>query len=442
MSANNVKRSERQVDPDDGQSDTTRQNSAWKARIDAKAKTLTTQNASTLLTQLPFHAVAAMRMAIQLPQGTLTVEMPDGRVLRAGGNAPGPDAIVVLRNWKLPRRALLHGTVGVGESYMDGDWTSPDITIFLELFCVNEEIGNAVAGSRGLKVIFHRILHWLNANTKRRARKNIAAHYDLGNRFYEQWLDRSMTYSAGIFSAGANDLYGAQQAKYRRLADTAGITAHDHVLEIGCGWGGFAEFAAREIGCSVTGLTISREQLDYARQRIHTAGLDDKVKLKYQDYRDETGLYDKVVSIEMFEAVGEEYWDVYFSKLSDVLKPGGRVGLQVITIADDGYEIYRRQPDFIQRYIFPGGMLPTPSRMDELGKTAGLDLHDRFLFPQDYARTLALWRERFWSAWETIAPMGFDERFKSMWEFYLHYCEAGFRAEFIDVRQLVYTKPA
>jgi cyclopropane-fatty-acyl-phospholipid synthase len=235
-------------------------------------------------------------------------------------------------------------------------------------------------------------------------------------------------------------LESAQAAKYRALARAAGIGPDDHVLEIGCGWGGFAEFAAREIGCKVTGLTISREQLEFARERIRLAGLGDKVTFKFQDYRDERSTYDRVVSIEMFEAVGEQYWPAYFSKVHDVLKPGGRAGLQIITINERAFPEYRANPDFIQRYIFPGGMLPTPRILDGLTSQQGLQKCDERVFPQDYARTLKLWRERFRRAWDQIGPLGFDERFKRMWEFYLHYCEAGFRDEFIDVRQLVYAR--
>jgi cyclopropane-fatty-acyl-phospholipid synthase len=247
-----------------------------------------------------------------------------------------------------------------------------------------------------------------------------------------------MTYSSAMFAHGANDLEGAQAAKYRSLARDTGIAAGDHVLEIGCGWGGFAEFAAREIGCRVTGLTISKEQHTFARERIARAGLSDKVDIKLQDYRDETGKYDRIASIEMFEAVGEKYWPVFFGKVKDCLKAGGTAGMQIITINERAFQIYRKRPDFIQRYVFPGGMLPTPSILRSLGAQHGLSHLRECAFPQDYARTLAEWRERFWASWERIVPLGFDERFKRLWEFYLHYCEAGFRAEYIDVRQVIY----
>lgn len=388
---------------------------------------------------LPARVRMALSAALHLPRGSLKVKMPDGRSILVGGKAPGPEAEIVLHNWRLPSRAFSGGTIGVAESYIDGDWDSPDVTSFLELFVVNSEAGEGVAGGASwLLTTIQRIRHWLNDNTRTGSKKNISAHYDLGNAFYSQWLDPSMTYSSGLFATGANDLAGAQTEKYRALARDTGIGPNDHVLEIGCGWGGFAEFAAREIGCKVTGLTISREQFDFAQKRIHNAGLSDKVELKLQDYRDETGRYDRIASIEMFEAVGEKYWPAFFAKMKQCLPSGGTAGLQIITINEAAYPIYRKRPDFIQRYVFPGGMLPTPTLLKSLGAEHGLDYLRERVFPQDYARTLAEWRTRFWSSWERIVPLGFDDRFKKLWEFYLHYCEAGFRAEYIDVRQVVY----
>jgi cyclopropane-fatty-acyl-phospholipid synthase len=388
---------------------------------------------------LPAAARMALGVVARLPRGSLRVVLPDGRLLLAGGNAPGPDAELRLNNWRLPGRALAASTVGIAESYMDGDWDSPDMTSFLELFVVNAEQGEQLsAGSSWLIGTIQRVRHWLNANTRSRSKKNISAHYDLGNAFYREWLDPSMTYSSALYQTGANDLESAQREKYRALARDTGIGPGDHVLEIGCGWGGFAEFAAREIGCKVTGLTISREQFDYSRERMHKAGLSDRVEIKFQDYRDETGVYDRIASIEMFEAVGEKYWPVFFRKVKDSLRPGGTAGMQIITINEASYPAYRARPDFIQRYVFPGGMLPTPALLRSLGAEQGLSFLRERVFPQDYARTLAEWRESFWAAWPRLRPLGFDDRFRRLWEFYLHYCEAGFRAEYIDVRQVVY----
>jgi cyclopropane-fatty-acyl-phospholipid synthase len=284
------------------------------------------------------------------------------------------------------------------------------------------------------------VRHVLNRNTKAGSRKNIHAHYDLGNRFYSAWLDGSMTYSAAIYEPGDNDLAAAQERKYRALADKIAARPGHHILEIGCGWGGFAEFAAREIGCKVTGLTISKEQFDFATERMARAGLSDKVTIKLLDYRDETGQYDAIASIEMFEAVGESYWPTYFQQLRDRLKPGGRAGLQVITIREDSFPFYKREIDFIRAYIFPGGMLPTPTHMRDLGAKFGLPMVGERIFGQDYARTLADWRDRFRAAWPDLTPLGFDERFRRMWEYYLAYCEAGFRSGNIDVRQMVFSK--
>lgn len=400
---------------------------------------LTPSNFSEATRHLPARARMVLNVAMGLPRGALTVQTPEGNLFRVGGNGPGPEAHIVLRNWRLPSRAFSGATIGVAESYMDGDWESPDVTSFLELFVVNEDAGEQVAGGANWFVTaIQRFRHWLNENTRTGSQRNISAHYDLGNRFYEQWLDPSMTYSSALYSTGANDLESAQIEKFRALAHDTGIGPNDHVLEIGCGWGGFAEFAAREIGCRVTGLTISREQHDFAKARIARAGLADKVDIKFQDYRDETGKYDRIASIEMFEAVGEKYWPAFFGKVKDCLRPDGTAGMQIITIKESAFERYRARPDFIQRYVFPGGMLPTPALLKSLGSDHGLTYVRERIFAQDYARTLADWRERFWQSWEKIVPLGFDERFKKLWEFYLYYCEAGFRAEYIDVRQVIY----
>jgi cyclopropane-fatty-acyl-phospholipid synthase len=405
------------------------------------AVTLTEANFATAARGLPTRARMALKVGMSMPHGSLTVELPDGRALKVGGNGAGPDAHVRLNNWNLVGRAFSGATIGVAESYVDGDWESADVTSFLELFVINEEAGEKVAGGASFMLtLFQRLRHWFHQNSKSGSKRNISAHYDLGNAFYREWLDPSMTYSSALYTSGANDLEGAQAEKYRALARDTGIGPSDHVLEIGCGWGGFAEFAAREIGCKVTGLTISREQHDFAAARIAKAGLSEKVEIRFQDYRDETGRYDRIASIEMFEAVGEKYWPVFFSKMRDCLKPGGAAGLQIITIKDEAFPVYRARPDFIQRYVFPGGMLPSPQILRALGADHGLKLAAERVFPQDYARTLAEWRDRFHASWHKIVPLGFDERFRRLWEFYLHYCEAGFRAEYIDVRQVVYQK--
>jgi len=285
-----------------------------------------------------------------------------------------------------------------------------------------------------------RYRHWRNRNTKAQARRNIVAHYDLGNAFYRAWLDPSMTYSSAYFGAGAADLPAAQIAKYRALADRIGLKPGDRVLEIGCGWGGFAEVAAKEYGAAVTGLTLSDEQHAYATRRMAEAGLADRVTIKLQDYRDERGQYDAVASIEMFEAVGKEYWPTFFDKVAGSLRSGGRAGLQVITLADNLWKDYLREIDFIRAYVFPGGMLPTATHLREMPQKAGLNLQGEEAFGQDYAATLRIWAERFGAVWPDLMQFGFDERFRRLWIYYLAYCEAGFRAGTIDVRQLVYVR--
>ena len=401
---------------------------------------VTLGNIRDITAQLPMHASAILRALTQLRIGKITVQLPTGHAYRFDSGVPGPEASVVLHSWNAPRRTLTGGSVGLAESYMDGEWDSDDVTTFLELFSVNEALGNELTTPSWFANFIHKFRHWMNENTKRGSKRNISAHYDLGNEFYSLWLDRSMTYSSAIFDKDTNSLEAAQNAKYQSLVEGAGIGPGDHVLEIGCGWGGFAEYAARNTGARVTGLTISREQLDFARKRIFEAGLNERVELKFQDYRDETGVYDKVASIEMFEAVGEKYWGEYFGKVRDCLKSGGRAGLQIITIADRSFEKYRSRPDFIQRYIFPGGMLPSPAKLSELADEHGFEEDAPVVFGQDYARTLAEWRDRFWQSWDDIRKLGFDDRFKRLWEFYLHYCEPGFRSENTDVRQVFYRK--
>ncbi|MGL4405654.1 MAG: class I SAM-dependent methyltransferase [Notoacmeibacter sp.] len=404
--------------------------------------TLTLENFAIATKGLPWRARTVLRMVLGISKGVLELTLPHGQKLRIQGKNIGPHADVTLNNWKLPARGFATGTVGAAESYIDGDWDSRDIASFLEFFLVNST-ADGVDMTRGkslLSKITQKIRHLLNANTKAGSKRNISAHYDLGNAFYSQWLDPTMTYSSAMYATGANDLESAQKAKYKALGDSIGLTKDHHVLEIGCGWGGFAEYAAGTVGARVTCLTISREQHDYAVDRMKRLGLSDKVDIKFQDYRDEQGTYDRIASIEMFEAVGEKYWPAFFSKVRDCLKPGGSAGLQIITINDHDFDYYRSKPDFIQRYIFPGGMLPSPLALAKVTKDFGLALKGEVIFGQDYARTLIEWRERFAKAWPTIVPLGFDERFKRLWDFYLYYCEAGFRSEYIDVRQLVYVK--
>ena len=410
-------------------------------RADTADAPLTPEKLESIGASLPFGMARLLELGLRIGRGAVGVTLPDGRRLLLRGGEPGLEAEIVIRDFACARRLALQGDIGFAEAYLSGEWESPDIVAVLRLFAHNAEHFQNLLDGKPLAQMLQRMRHWLNRNTKSQARRNIHAHYDLGNRFYEAWLDGTMTYSSALFAPGDNDLSAAQLRKYRALADSIGLKPDHNVLEIGCGWGGFAEFAAKEIGCQVTGLTISHEQFGFARARIAKAGLADRVTIKLQDYRDETGRYDRLASIEMFEAVGEQYWPVYFRQLADLLKPGGVAGLQIITIQERLFENYRREIDFIRRYIFPGGMLPSPERLRDLAGRVGLTFQGEKIFGQDYAVTLAQWRDRFYAAWPSLVPLGFDERFKRMWEYYLSYCEAGFREGNIDVRQLVYSKP-
>lgn len=401
---------------------------------------VTSDTVSTAASGLPLEVKLALQVAARLAIGQLTVTLPDGRGLVFRGAEPGPQATLVVNDLRFARRILRDGDIGVAEGFLYGDWTSPDLPAFLELFCVNADHVNAYLMAKPLYRAYQNFRHWMNRNTKKGSRRNIEAHYDLGNGFYEKWLDPSMTYSSALFEGEDRNLQAAQARKYEALAGAVGMQAGEHVLEIGCGWGGFAEFAAREVGVHVTGLTISPAQLDFARRRIFEAGLADRVTLKLQDYRDERGTYDRVASIEMFEAVGERWWPAYFGQVRDRLRPGGAAGVQVITIQDRFFESYKRETDFIQRYVFPGGMLPSPGALKAVAEANGLTIATERVFGLDYAETLVKWRESFRAAWPSIQPLGFDEKFRRIWEYYLAYCEAGFRSGNIDVRQVVFAR--
>lgn len=365
--------------------------------------------------------------------GQIQLALPDGEILTFGRKSPDGPAVLKVHNMAFFNRTLRHGAMGFAESYMDGEWSSPDPAKLLILLNSNMTMLQQSIGKNRFTQWINRIIHILRPNTREGAKRNIHAHYDLGNEFYALWLDATMTYSSALFRDSQQTLRDAQNEKYRALAASTDIGPDDHVLEIGCGWGGFAEFAAREIGCKVTGITISNEQLAFAKNRIAMAGLQDKVDFKFCDYRDLTEKYDRIVSIEMFEAVGESYWPTYFDQVHACLKPGGKAGLQIITIAKERFDSYRKKTDFIQRYIFPGGMLPSPERLDGEFANADLKLVAREDFAADYARTLAEWRHRFLEVWPEVQALGFDARFRNMWEYYLAYCEAGFTTRSIDV---------
>jgi len=369
--------------------------------------------------------------------GRLIVRLPGGASHRLEGSQPGPSATLEIRDYRFAGRVLASGDIGFAEGYMAGEWETPHLAALLEALARNgDHIRRLMVGNSMMKAV-HWLSHRMNRNSRSGSRKNIHAHYDLGNAFYAAWLDPSMTYSSARFTRAGQALETAQREKYAALARAMDLHAGHSVLEIGCGWGGFAEFAARDVGARVTGITISREQYDFARQRIFNAGLSERADIQLIDYRDVQGRFDRVASIEMFEAVGEEYWPAYFGKIRDVLEPGGRAGLQIITIDDAVFSRYRKRTDFIQKYIFPGGMLPSESALKSVVADAGLDWRTVERFGQDYAETLRLWDERFQGAWDDIRRIsGFDERFRRLWRFYLAYCEAGFRSARTNVIQL------
>lgn len=375
------------------------------------------------------------RLARLWRYGALVLETPKARQpLVIGGAAPGPEVRWSIRDWGFVRKTLASGSVGFAESYIAGHWETPNLSRLLEAFAVNfDAIAEVARGNRLIRGV-HAVTHAWKHNSRANARRNILAHYDLGNVFYALWLDSSMTYSSALFSRPGMALEAAQAEKYAALTDAIELRPGQSVLEIGCGWGGFARHAAL-LGAEVTGITLSPSQLAYARQRMSEEGL--AADLRLCDYRDTEGAFDAVASIEMFEAVGEAYWPTYFQRVHDLLKPGGRAGLQIITIREDLFETYRKRPDFIQMHIFPGGMLPTEARVKAEAARAGLVVQAVRRFGADYAETLALWRERFDARWEEIRPLGFDERFRRLWRYYLAYCEAGFRTGRTNVSQIV-----
>jgi cyclopropane-fatty-acyl-phospholipid synthase len=372
--------------------------------------------------------------------GTLLVTAPDGKQFRLAGTEAGPDAHLVLNDLRALRRLVWSGDIGFAEGYLAGEWDTPDLSALLHAVVLNlRGAEGLIKGTRTARLI-NLVQHVRNRNSRNGARRNIEAHYDLGNSFYERWLDQTMTYSSALFGREAASLDEAQRRKYRALAETISLSPGHKVLEIGCGWGGFAEFAARDVGAHVTAITISPSQHAYASARVQKAGLADKVDVQLVDYRDVKGAFDRIVSIEMLEAVGEKFWPHYFAKAREALVPGGIMGLQTITIADSMFAQYRRRVDFIQKYVFPGGMLPAEARLRQEADAAGLAWRGAFRFGDDYARTLAEWARNFRGSWSDIRNLGFDERFRRLWLFYLAYCEAGFRAGRINVIQLALQK--
>jgi cyclopropane-fatty-acyl-phospholipid synthase len=391
-----------------------------------KSGSLSASPASALLIAL------LQKILPSLERGRLTIDFNSGERLTIRGRRPGPPARMTVNSWRVFWRFITDADLGLAESYIAGEFSSPNLAALLELGSQNCEM---TGWTRWLRVpaLSARLRHALNRNTRGGSRRNIAAHYDLGNDFFAHWLDSGMNYSAALFSSAGQTLEEAQFAKLDRASELLELSGGEAVLEIGCGWGGLAERLVERHGSVVTGITLSEEQLAFAKKRLSDRGLDAWTDLRLEDYRDTSQAFDRIVSIEMLEAVGAAYWPTYFDKLRANLRPGGVAVLQVITIAEKYFESYRRHPDFIQKYIFPGGMLPTRGIIEREVAAAGLCLCSCEFFGKSYARTLSEWLRRFERAWPAIQAQGFEARFNRKWEYYLAYCRAGFEAGFLDV---------
>lgn len=374
--------------------------------------------------------------------GAITITFPNGSSRTFGDPATGEHARLTLKNFRVLPATIKRGTVGFAQSYIDGDVEIDDLTTLFRYFLQNRDVLDSAESSWYGRAAQDISYHLSRHNSKEGSKKNISEHYDLGNDFYVEWLDQTMTYSSAYYTSPNQSLEEAQRAKYRRVADMLGLKQGETVLEVGCGWGGFAETAAKDYGAVVYGITLSSEQLKFANERMKRQGLDNLATLHFEDYRDTQGQFDHVASIEMIEAVGEEHWPSYFKTVHDRLKPGGTAAIQAITIDERDFDDYRARPDFIQRFIFPGGMLLTQSAMKEQGDKVGLVLEKSDLFRLSYAKTLALWRERFLDRWSVISKLGYSEEFRRKWVYYLSYCEAGFAEGSIDVGIYQYRKPA
>ncbi|KPK35186.1 MAG: cyclopropane-fatty-acyl-phospholipid synthase [Betaproteobacteria bacterium SG8_40] len=376
----------------------------------------------------------------RLQFGRVELTTPEGERLVFNGEAPGAEASLRINDWAVCADILKAGDIGFAEAFLSRRWETSDLAALLEVAARNRAALERALHGKWWGTLLYRLRHLIRSNTRGNARRNIHAHYDLGNEFYRAWLDGTMSYSSAMFEGKPErGLEQSQLAKYRRILDQLDVQPGDRILEIGCGWGGFAEVAARERGASVHGITLSNEQLRFCRERFNSAGIEHQVSAQLCDYRDVKGQFDFVVSIEMFEAVGEAYWAGYFGVVRDRLRQGGRALIQTIVIADELFDSYRRGTDFIQQYVFPGGMLPSSAGFARHAAAAGLSVSDRYFFGLDYAQTLRIWRERYNQAAPSLKRLGFDDRFERLWNFYLAYCEAGFRAGSIDVAQMELT---
>jgi len=404
----------------------------------------TTLTSNALPASAPATARAVFRLLKNLHHGALDVQLPDGSMMHFGhANDGDPRAALRMLNWNVCSATMRSGDIGFAETYIAGDWSSPDPTALIKLMLANSADVESLVYGTWWGALVYRVKHWLNRNSRSGSKKNIHAHYDLGNAFYRLWLDETMNYSSAWFNGNLSQpMPQAQKAKVRRALEQARVQRGDRVLEIGCGWGALAEMATVEMGAHLTGVTLSTEQLAFAQERMQRLGTTDRSDLRLQDYRDITDApFDAICSIEMVEAVGREYWPTYFATVARLLKPGGHACVQSIVIDDALFERYVESTDFIQQYIFPGGCLPCPSAFRRQAQAAGLEVVEELAFGNDYAETLRRWREAFLARRAEVLQSGFDERFIHIWEFYLAYCEAAFDENNIDVVQYTLRKP-
>ena len=383
-----------------------------------------------------FWEILLLKGLKKFSYGSIQIEFSNGYIENIKAKNPGPKAMLKILNPNTAKEIIQGGSVAFAESYINKDISTNNLTNLIHYCALNNDQAESTFNISILKKIIHKLFHYKNKNTKNQAKKNISFHYDLGNKFYEYWLDKTMTYSSAIFNNTSIKLEAAQNNKYKKLAELAAIKNDDQILEIGCGWGGFAEFIGNNYDCNLTAVTISKEQYEYSKKRIFDANLSHKVKVLLCDYRNITGKFDKIVSIEMFEAVGKQYWNIFFKKIENILKPNGNISLQLITIDDKIYDVYKSNPDFIQKYIFPGGMLPSDKILKELINKTSLKINSIDSFSKDYAKTLNIWNKEFNKKWDKIEKLGFDENFKLLWNYYLSYCEGGFLSKNIDLKQI------
>lgn len=383
-----------------------------------------------------FWEILLLKGIKKFSYGSIQIEFSDGYIENIKAKKPGPKAMLKINKPNAAKEIIQGGSVAFAESYINKDISTDNLTNLIHYCALNNDQAESTFNISILKKIIHKIFHYKNKNTKNQAKKNISFHYDLGNKFYEYWLDKTMTYSSAIFNNKSIELEAAQNNKYKKLAELSAIKNGDQILEIGCGWGGFAEFIGNNYDCNLTAVTISKEQYEYTKKRIFDANLSHKIEVLLCDYRNITGKFDKIVSIEMFEAVGKQYWNTFFKKIENILKPKGSISLQLITIDDNIYDVYKTNPDFIQKYIFPGGMLPSDKILKELINKTSLKINSIDSFSKDYAKTLNIWNKEFNKKWDKIEKLGFDENFKLLWNYYLSYCEGGFLSKNIDLKQI------